>query len=128
MPIDHSANRTICFIDFGKTITYLKMDIEGTELLCFQDWFDTDVFKYVQQFGLELHIGNNVVKNNIRHFFVKLKKYLSQLFNKYGFDLVDNEPNRCIGKQEDNQNTYYTYNDLLFIKNWTRNSTEILLN
>ena len=113
----------VFFIDFGKAITYLKMDIEGTELNCFQNWFDTDIFKYVQQFGLELHISNNAVKNNVKHWFVKLKKHLSQLFIKYRFHLVDNEPNRCIGKYEDNQNTYYTYNDLLFTKKWSGNTT-----
>ena len=106
----------ICFTDFGKMVTYLKMDVEGTELNCFQNWFDTDVFKYVQQFGIELHISNNVGKNNVNRWYVKLKKNLSQLIMKYNFSLVDNEPNRCIGKQEDDQNTYYTFNDLLFIK------------
>ena len=97
-------------------VTYLNMDFEGTELNCFQNWFDTGVFKYVQQFGIELHISNNVGKHNVNRWYIKLKKNLSQLIMKYNFSLVDNEPNRCIGKQEDDQNTYYTFNDLLFIK------------
>ena len=54
-------------------VTYLKMDVEGTELNCFQNWFDTGVFKYVQQFGIELHTSNNVGKHNINHWYIKLK-------------------------------------------------------
>ena len=92
------------------------MDVEGTELYCFQNWFETDVFKYIQQFGVKIHISNNIKKHNIKRWYVELKKNLGQLFTKYNFSLVDNEPNRCMGKQEDNQKTYYTYNDLLFIK------------
>ena len=50
------------------------MDVEGTELYCFQNWFETDVFKYIQQFGVEIHISNNIEKHNLKQWYVKLKK------------------------------------------------------
>ena len=40
--------------DVDKTITYLKMDVEGYELDCFENWFSTNVFDNVEQFGIEI--------------------------------------------------------------------------
>ncbi len=38
--------------DIGKNITYLKVDIEGFEFNSFENWFKTDIFKNVDQFGI----------------------------------------------------------------------------
>ena len=48
--------------------------------------------------------------------FQKFNKYLGKLVHKYNFRIVDSEPNKCAGKREDGQRTYYTFNDVLLIK------------
>ena len=37
--------------DSGKQITYLKLDVEGTEIGCMKKWLQSGVMKYVQQLG-----------------------------------------------------------------------------
>ena len=37
--------------DSGKQITYLKLDIEGTEINCMKKWLQSGVMKYVEQLG-----------------------------------------------------------------------------
>ena len=104
--------------DVDKTITYLKMDVEGYELDCFENWFNTNVLDNVEQFGIEIHLSNKMVpKNQIKLTFSNLNKVLLRLLNDYGFYMVDSEPNRCIEKREDGQKIYYSYNDVLFVKN-----------
>ena len=102
--------------DTEKTITYLKMDVEGAEFGCFEDWFETGIFTKVQQFGIEFHVSNKRVKNQVKFWFQKFNKYLGKLVHKYNFRIVDSEPNKCAGKREDGQRTYYTFNDVLLIK------------
>ena len=105
--------------DIGKTITYLKIDIEGTEFFCFENWFQTDVFKNVDQFGLEIHIHPmfyNFFNVNVQKWFEKLHAYILKLGSLYGLYLVETEPNLCVGKPDFHKNMYYPYNDLLFVK------------
>ena len=102
--------------DIGKQIAYLKVDIEGAEIDCFEDWLETDVLSNVQQIGLEFHVSNRRVKNQIRYWFKRFNQYISHLMDNYSFELIDSEPNKCIGKQEDSQRKYYTFNDVLLSK------------
>ena len=37
--------------DFGKRITYLKVDIEGAEIPCIKQWLKSEVLQFVDQFG-----------------------------------------------------------------------------
>ena len=37
--------------DKGKPITYLKLDVEGTELDCMKKWLQSGVMKSVEQIG-----------------------------------------------------------------------------
>ena len=92
------------------------MDVEGAELNCFENWFETDVFKNVDQLGIEIHISNKVVKSKMKQKFTEFNNFLIKLLNDYGLYLVDSEPNRLIEKIEDGQKIYYSYNDLLFVK------------
>ena len=102
--------------DIGKTITYLKIDIEGMEFMCFENWFKTGVFERVDQLGLEVHMHPFFLKDvNVKKWFHGLRNHLLKL-SEYGFDFVEVEPNKCIGKSLDKNNTYYTHNDLLFVK------------
>ena len=37
--------------DFGKRITYLKVDIEGAEISCIKQWLKSGVLQFVDQLG-----------------------------------------------------------------------------
>ena len=105
--------------DIGKTITYLKIDIEGTEFFSFENWFQTDVFKNVDQLGLEIHIHPmfyNFFNVNVQKWFEQLHTYILKLGSLYGLYLVETEPNLCVRKPDFNGKKYYPYNDLLFVK------------
>ena len=102
--------------DIGKNITYLKMDVEGSELFCFKDWFDTHVFKAVQQFGIEFHVQSGVVQHQIKKWYRRLNGYLKKLYSDYNFQIIASEPNTCLGKVEDLQKIHYSYNDVLLVK------------
>ena len=102
--------------DIGKNITYLKVDIEGFEFNSFENWFKTDIFKNVDQFGMEVHIHPIFYKKvNVQKWFAKLHKHILKL-SEYDLNLVETEPNLCIGKSVDFMNIYYPFNDLLFVK------------
>ncbi len=38
--------------DFGKQITYLKVDVEGSELKSISQWIDSGVLDYVRQVSI----------------------------------------------------------------------------
>ena len=102
--------------DDGKNISYLKIDIEGMEFICFDNWFQTDIFKNVDQLGIEIHIHPFFSKDvKIKKWFRTLGKHLLKL-SDYGFKLVGIETNKCIEKSLDTNNKYHTHNDLLFVK------------
>ena len=68
--------------DIGKNITYLKIDIEGTEFNSFENWFQTDIFKNVDQLGMEIHIHPifyNVFNVNVQKWFAQLHTYILKL-------------------------------------------------
>ena len=106
--------------DIGKNITYLKIDIEGTEFNSFENWFQTDIFKNVDQLGMEIHIHPifyNVFNVNVQKWFAQLHTYILKLGFLYGLNLVETEPNLCVGKTVDlDREIYYPYNDVLFVK------------
>ena len=104
------------FKDFESPITYLKMDVEGEELYLLDNWIETGVLNNVQQFGVEFHLSHLVVKNQANHWFGKMIRYIQKLSKNYGLQLVDSEPNRCVGKKEDGLKLYYAFNDVLFVK------------
>ena len=105
--------------DIGKNVTYLKIDIEGTEFVSFENWFQTDIFKNVDQLAMEVHIHPifyNVFNVNVQKWFAQLNKNILKL-SEYGLNLIESNPNMCIGKKYDfDRKIYYTYNDLLFVK------------
>ena len=103
--------------DIGKTITYLKIDIEGTEFFSFENWFQTDVFKNVDQLGLEIHIQKVHFFNvNVQKLYQQLHAHILELGSLYGLYLIETEPNLWFGKPGFHRNIYYPYNDLLFVK------------
>ena len=50
------------FGDEGKTIHYLKVDVEGHELKAIHNWLDSGILAFVQQIGLELHTGYDYIE------------------------------------------------------------------
>ena len=104
------------FKDFEKSISYLKMDVEGEELYLLENWIETNVLNNVQQFGIEFHLSPLVVKNQVNHWFGKMIRFIQTLSNNYDLQLVDSEPNKCVGKKEDGLRVYYAFNDVLFVK------------
>ena len=103
---DHSLNE----------ITYLKMDVESSELLCFEDWFKSGIFTKVQQFGIEFHLDPLIIKQNFNHWYKTLIRYLQTLSTDYGLQVVSASPNTCVGKSYDVQKTDYAYIDVLMVK------------
>ena len=53
------------FGDEGKTIHYLKVDVEGHELKAMHDWLDSGVLEVVQQIGLELLLIYSIVVTSV---------------------------------------------------------------
>ena len=97
--------------DWGKPISYLKMDVEGNEIWCLNQWLKSGVMQNVQQFGIEMH---NVVieKHNMKKTFKNMVNFIATIKEKYGLSLVATNPNLCHGKEF----SYYPFHDLLFVK------------
>ena len=100
----------------SNNISYLKMDVESSELDCFDDWFKSDIFANVQQLGIEFHIQSSIVKSNFKQWFRKLNRYLVKLTTNYGLQVVSSSPNICVGKTEDFSRNHYAYLDVLFVR------------
>ena len=120
IPVNTLENLIHEYEDIGKNITYLKIDIEGTEFNSFENWFQTDIFNNVDQLGMEIHIHPifyNVFNVNVQKWFAQLHTYILKLGFLYGLNLVETEPNLCVGKTVDlDREIYYPYNDVLFVK------------
>ena len=100
-----------------KRISYLKMDVEGDELKSFNQWLKSGIFDKVDQFGIEMHLGNlSMQKSEIKRTFKGLLKLISTLESKYGLHLVCYNPNLCVGKSADWHRAFNSYHDLLFVK------------
>ena len=103
--------------DYGKQITYLKIDIEGTEIPCMKQWLKSGVVKFIDQLGIEMHTSVNQFYNAYMNGVIKsILKFLREILVKQKLYLVDYNPNLCIGKSSDKAKKYYSYHDLLFIR------------
>ena len=99
--------------EFGRRITYLKVDVEGYEIPCLKQWLKSGVVNFIDQLGIEMHTGDIAYSNGV------LKGILSffrKILDQHQLHLVDYNPNLCVGKSSDKQKKYYTYHDLLFVK------------
>ena len=99
--------------EFGRRITYLKVDVEGYEIPCLKQWLKSGVVNFIDQLGIEMHTGDIAYSNGV------LKSILSffrKILDQHQLHLVDYNPNLCVGKSSDKQKKYYTYHDLLFVK------------
>ena len=101
-----------------KTITYMKIDIEGSELEGLKDWIKTDALKNVQQIGIEWHTGSVHIKD---HKVTKVLKEtllsIKEMCQKYGFKIIDYTSNGCVGKSQDKlEHRFHTYFDIVLYK------------
>ena len=57
--MDTYSNLLISINESHSNISYLKLDIEGSEFFVFEDLFlnSIDLLKNVEQIGIEVHIG-----------------------------------------------------------------------
>lgn len=99
--------------DVGKNITYLKVDIEGSEIDAMRNWAESGVLKYVRQIGIEVHTIHNAATG--KEFLQRLIENF-RLLNKQGFKLISVTNNECIGKAYDLNKQYYNLFELVFHK------------
>ena len=100
-----------------KPISYLKLDIESTELQLYKLWLKRGVLRNVQQLGIEWHTGQTYIeKSEMKRVYKGLIKFCQKLNEEYGLQLASYNPNLCQGKKSDARKTYYTVFDVLFTK------------
>lgn len=98
--------------DVGKKISYLKVDIEGSELSAMKTWVSSGVLKHVSQIGIEIHTTHTAKDGNATLF--GLLDTL-RLLDKEGFKIISTQNNECMGKSIDFEKHYYTLFELVFL-------------
>ena len=103
--------------DYGKQITYLKVDIEGTEIPSMKQWLKSDVFNFVGQLGIEMHTSVNQYLNPHTNGVIRgILKFFREIAEKQKLYPVEYNPNLCVGKSSDKARKYYSFHDLLFTR------------
>ena len=100
--------------DYGKRITYLKLDVEGFEILCMKQWLKSGVVRFIDQLGIEMHTGSSNYHNGVLK---GVLNFFRKILDKQNLYLVEYNPNLCVGKSYDKMKKYYAYHDLLFVRN-----------
>jgi len=107
--------------DEGKKISYLKVDIEGSELDAIQEWIDSGILDKIDQIGIEFHTGEIFLKENkIAEKLYGLLESLKTL-HTLGFKIISNTLNNCVGKSQDIEKRFYTFFDIVLFKQKTSN-------
>ena len=103
--------------DTEATISYLKVDVESSEIKAIPEWLDSKVLKNVNQIGIEMHTGKVHLTGEERPqvFRGLLKSFLE--FYHLGFRLISYSPNLCVSQTQDQYGArYYTYADIVFYR------------
>ena len=104
--------------DKGKTISYLKVDIEGAEHRAIPEWISSGVLDKVTQIGIELHTGSTALggeEQAVREAFERVLGYLRGLHH-LGFKLISNANNDCVAKSDDVDRRYFSLMEVVFYK------------
>ena len=103
--------------DYGKPISYLKIDIEGSEIPCIKQWLKSGVMKFVDQLGIEMHTMSKYIdKTAHKMIYRRFITFLKELDRLYDLKLVAYNPNLCRDKKDDSQKLYYSLHDILLVK------------
>ena len=51
--------------EYGRRITYLKVDVEGYEIACLKQWLKSGVVNFIDQLGIEMHTGPSAYMNGV---------------------------------------------------------------
>lgn len=103
--------------DMDKSITYLKLDVEGSELVCFKSWLKSGILSKVEQLAVEMHTGNTYGDKKLEKKLLKgALEFIQQIAIQHKLYLVSYDPNLCVAKKMDRLRKYYTHHDLLFVK------------
>jgi hypothetical protein len=117
MPVATLEEAIIRNGDEGKAITYLKMDVEGAELLALPEIVESGVLKNVKQIGIEMHTGTpNLHKSKAKKIYNGLLKSFKTMQEDYGYRLIAYNANGCMGKKFCPERKYHSYHDLVFYK------------
>ena len=102
--------------DFGKTITYLKVDVEGAELKSIREWIESGILDHVRQIGIEFHTGKDFVKeSDVVPVLLRLVEDCRKLHD-LGFRLISSDLNGCAGSETDGRNRYNPFFEIVFYK------------
>ena len=85
-------------------ISYLKMDVEGSEMGGLPLWLNSGALDYVEQLALEIHISSSNEVNSTKDFFQTFKNL--QLVGN--FRIFNWDPNKC-WKNQGNYNFFHLF-------------------
>ena len=99
-------------------ITYMKVDVESSELKAIPEWIKSGILKNIQQIGIELHTGQVHVKDHqIPQTLSPVLKGVVQMCQDFGFKIIDYTPNGCVSKSQDKvEKRFHTYFDIVLYK------------
>ena len=104
--------------DENKSLTYLKVDVEGYEIWSLKNWMDSNALRNVEQLGIEMHTSFNVIKKSNTKEFDNIVIFMKHILSHHKLKLVAYNPNRCYGKLHDTQKIYFSNHDILFVKDY----------
>ena len=81
-------------------ISYLKMDIESSELTGLPQWLSDGALKYVQQIAVEVHLSGTETT-------IEFLKTMQRLYFEGDYRLISYEPNGCWYNFIDKKKFYY---------------------
>lgn len=104
--------------DTGKKISYLKVDIEGTEIASIPEWIKSGVLDSVNQFGIELHTGMGTLGSDSTKVKQKYSNILTFIRDLYGlgFKLISFMNNDCVARRDDADNRFFSLMEVVFYK------------
>ena len=90
----------------NRKISYLKMDIEGSELTGLPSWLSEGALKNVQQIAAEVHLTGTEST-------IAFLKTMQRLYFKGDYRLISYEPNGCWFSNEKSQKFYNLFEIVL---------------
>jgi len=110
-------------------IDYMKLDIEGHEVLSIMNWTEeemrnikqVEIFLVIKkkyttmlQIAIEIHMFASDYGDKKQYYLELLKVFTS--WQKQGFKLASYSPNMIQGKQQELDQRYHSFFDLLFVR------------